>query len=295
MVMNLGDVQSLKTMTLISGGRAHFLAGHLDEARTWLELGLASTGAAYSVWRVSGLGFAGIARSVVRQYRPRRGIWRTKLSRSRDRSGCSRHPSTGDAFLAITLTALEKGEPRRAALSLLRRIAPCRRQSPNAVGLDCPSRTCTAHGPPRASSIRVLALLTSQNRPDGPPPPSSTNASEHSRFDCSVWPADYEEALRISGRPVSGVRDLWLRAGRGSSFDWTIRSRSKTTAIPFAPTPTRVPSCRPENRTRTGVGIERGRFGCRCPPPPPQRVGHRRSPLVGRDRSFRPAPPSSSS
>ena len=55
-VMGISDKPSLETMVLTSLGRAHFQAGNIGPAREWLERALLSDGAAYSTWRIHGLG-----------------------------------------------------------------------------------------------------------------------------------------------------------------------------------------------------------------------------------------------
>jgi LuxR family transcriptional regulator, maltose regulon positive regulatory protein len=119
-VMNLSDGQSLRTMVLGSGGRAHFLVGHFDEARTWLELGLASLAAsraAYSVWKVHVLGSLGLLEAWCGDTGRAKTLADEALDVARS-VGMLSHPSTADAFLAVALVALERGEPHRAALSL---------------------------------------------------------------------------------------------------------------------------------------------------------------------------------
>ena len=116
-VMNLTDPHSLETVVLISGGRAHFLAGRLEEARSWLERGLASAGAAYSVWRVSGLGSLSLLEAWSGHIDRAEELADLALAIARDVGNLS-HPSSADAYLALSLAALERGEPRRAALSL---------------------------------------------------------------------------------------------------------------------------------------------------------------------------------
>ena len=116
-LMNLSDPQSLETMALVSGGRAHFLAGHLEEAREWLDRGLTSPGAAYSVWRVSGLGSLSLLEAWSGRVERAEALADQALAIARD-VGLLSHPSTADAYLASSLAALERGEPRRAALSL---------------------------------------------------------------------------------------------------------------------------------------------------------------------------------
>jgi LuxR family transcriptional regulator, maltose regulon positive regulatory protein len=116
-LLNLTDPQSLETMATISGGRAHFLAGATEEARVWLERGLATKGAAYSIWRVSGLGSLALLDAWCGRTRRAEVIADEAVAIARE-LGILNHPSTADAYLAITLTALERGEPHRAALSL---------------------------------------------------------------------------------------------------------------------------------------------------------------------------------
>ena len=80
------------------------------------------------------------------------------------------HPSTADAYLAITLAALERGEPRRAAISLhegtLRAEANRRTQLAWVARLEL-ALLRAAEG----EFDQSAAVLTSQHRPAGPPPP----------------------------------------------------------------------------------------------------------------------------
>jgi LuxR family maltose regulon positive regulatory protein len=116
-VMNLSDKESLRSMVWASGARAHFLLGHFGEARSWLETGLAGSGAAYSVWRVHGLGSLALVEAWCGNCSQAEAYAEEALDIARS-VGMLNHPSTADAFLAVTLVALERGEPRRAALSL---------------------------------------------------------------------------------------------------------------------------------------------------------------------------------
>jgi LuxR family transcriptional regulator, maltose regulon positive regulatory protein len=119
-VMNLSDEQSLRAMAMVSGGRAHFLVGHFDEARCCLELGLAGldgSGAAYSVWKVHSLGSLGLLEAWCGNTDRAGTLAEEALEISRS-VGMLSHPSAADAYLAMTMVALERGEFRRAALSL---------------------------------------------------------------------------------------------------------------------------------------------------------------------------------
>ena len=171
-VMNLGDVDSLRTMALISGGRAHFLAGQLEEARTWLKSGLASIGAAYSIWRVSGLGSLALVEAWSGNIERAESLGNEALAVAQS-VGMLAHPSAADAYLAISLAALERGEPRRAAISLHEGTRPRRGESPHPIGLGRSPRAGAAPGCRR----RVRSECCRSDEPT----PSSGTTSTHCR------------------------------------------------------------------------------------------------------------------
>ena len=116
-IMNLSHRASLETMTVLSCGRAHFQAGNLEKGRDWLVRGLATQGATYPIWKVSGLGSLGLLEAwcgnTVRAF----ALSEEALSTARE-VGLLAHPSIAEAYLTATLAALERGEPGRASLSL---------------------------------------------------------------------------------------------------------------------------------------------------------------------------------
>jgi LuxR family maltose regulon positive regulatory protein len=116
-IMNLTHPQSLETMAVLSRGRAHFHAGEIEQARDWLERGLATTGATYPVWKVSGLGSLGLLEAWSGNTERAGALADEALAVARE-VGLLAHPCTADAYLASTLAALEVGEPGRASLSL---------------------------------------------------------------------------------------------------------------------------------------------------------------------------------
>jgi LuxR family maltose regulon positive regulatory protein len=116
-LLGLSDRSSLETMVMISGGRAHFLAGHIGRARDWLERALVTVGSVYSVWRVHGLGSLALLEAWSGRTARAEALVKEALGVAKD-VGLLSHPSTADAYLALSLIALERGEPRRAALSL---------------------------------------------------------------------------------------------------------------------------------------------------------------------------------
>jgi LuxR family maltose regulon positive regulatory protein len=117
MVMNLSDPQSLETMVLGSCGRGHFLAGRLERAREWMQRGLDSSGAAYSAWRIGILGSLALVEAWCGRLERAEALADEALGVARE-VGILTHPITADAYLAASLAALERGQPRRAALAL---------------------------------------------------------------------------------------------------------------------------------------------------------------------------------
>jgi LuxR family maltose regulon positive regulatory protein len=168
-VMNLGDVDSLRTMALGAGGRAYFLAGHLGEARDWLRTALDSAGATYSIWRVSGLGSLALVEAWSGNVERAESLAGEALAVAQS-VGILAHTSAADAYLAITLAALERGEPRRAALSLhegtVRAEANRRSQVSWVAHLEL-ALLRAAEGDLEQSA----AVLSDPHRPAGPPPP----------------------------------------------------------------------------------------------------------------------------
>ncbi|WP_308468577.1 LuxR C-terminal-related transcriptional regulator [Rathayibacter soli] len=116
-LLHLTDRASLLATVLFSGGRAHFLAGNLVEARRWLQRSLASEGAEYSPWRVSALGSLALVEA-----------WSGRLHDAEESATEALnvakaahlivHSVSADAYLALALIALERSEPHRAALAL---------------------------------------------------------------------------------------------------------------------------------------------------------------------------------
>ncbi len=200
-VMHLGDVESLRTMSLGSGGRAHFLAGHLGEARTWLKLALASSGSAYSIWRVSALGSLALVEAWSGNTERAETLADEALAIAQS-VGFLTHPSTADAYLAITLAALERGEPRRAAISLhegtLRAEANRRTQLSWVAQLGL-ALLRAAEGELNQSA----AVLTSPHRPAGPPPPIVDERLQALEMQLLRLRGYHEEASRASEQASS--------------------------------------------------------------------------------------------
>jgi LuxR family maltose regulon positive regulatory protein len=109
-------------MSFCAAGRAHFLLGDLAQARTWLTRALATPGAQYSVYRVHILG----SLALVEAWSGRLGLAQSQadeaLALARD-VGLLQHPAPADAYLALAVTAIERGDPLGAAFTLHEGIA----------------------------------------------------------------------------------------------------------------------------------------------------------------------------
>ncbi len=116
-IMNLTHPASLETMAVLSCGRAHFQAGDLEQARDWLERGLATQGATYPIWKISGLGSLGLLEAWLGNTERAVALSDEALAIAKE-VGLLAHPSIAEAYLTSTLVALERGEPGRASVSL---------------------------------------------------------------------------------------------------------------------------------------------------------------------------------
>ena len=116
-LLQLTDTRSLRAVALISGGRAQFLAGNFEQARDWLERGLAGLGALYSVWRISALGSLALAEAWCGETLHALEYAAEALSIA-EATGAYAHPATADAFLARALVAFEAGDADQAEFEL---------------------------------------------------------------------------------------------------------------------------------------------------------------------------------
>ena len=116
-IMNLSHPASLETMAVLSRGRAHFQAGDLDLARDWLDRGLATLGATYPIWKVSGLGSLGLLEAWCGNTERAVALSDEALANAKE-VGLLAHPCVAEAYLTSTLVALERGEPGLASVLL---------------------------------------------------------------------------------------------------------------------------------------------------------------------------------
>ncbi len=262
-VMNLSDEQSLRSMAWVAGGRAHFLLGHHGEARRWLETGLAGSGAAYSVWRVHGLGSLALLEAWCGYCGQAEAYGEEALDIARS-VGMLNHPSTADAFLAVTLVALERGEPRRAAMSLhegsLRAEANHRSNLSWVAELEL-ALLQAAEGEaevgrpvaPSRGSTRGAASAHRRRTPESPPGPIAPPPRRLRR--CSP--------CQRPGLPRVG--DPLFRAGRRRSGHGSTRPSSQDHGRDACRHPGRPSGRHGASTAPAGLAIECGGFGRREP------------------------------
>lgn len=107
----------LLTAALASGARAHFLAGDFTMAHAWFDQAFNTPGAQYSPYRVHLLGSLALLEAWCGRLPLAEALAEEALSLA---SGVQlfAHSAPADAHLAAALVAIERGEPRTAALNL---------------------------------------------------------------------------------------------------------------------------------------------------------------------------------
>ncbi|QEV99300.1 hypothetical protein F6J84_03655 [Microbacterium caowuchunii] len=116
-LLNVTDPRLLETLTLLSGARAHFLAGNRDESARWAARTLSSRGSSYPLYRVGALGTRALIDAWAGRMRDARLSAHEALTLARE-VGRPFHPVVADAYLALAQIALEQAQPRHAALPL---------------------------------------------------------------------------------------------------------------------------------------------------------------------------------
>ena len=194
-VMGLTDAQSLRTIALISGGRAHFLVGNMEGARDWLERGLVSVGAAYSVWKLSCLGSLALLEAWCGRAHRAEALAGEALAVAHGVDTLA-HPSTADAYLALTFVALHRSQPNKAALYLheatLRAFANQRLQ----LMWICQFARALVHAAEGLTDEATTTILSATLELDSPPPPIVADRLFALR----------SRLLRLSGLPEQAMR-----------------------------------------------------------------------------------------
>ena len=166
-ILSLSHPASLETMSVLSRGRAHFQAGDLDQARDWLQRGLATLGATYPIWKVSGLGSLGLVEIWCGNTERAIALSDEALATARE-VGLLAHPCTAEAYLTSALVALEKGEPGHASLALhegILRSEANRRSQLSWFGHLTSALLQEADGEPEQAIATVLSARSDLGRP----------------------------------------------------------------------------------------------------------------------------------
>jgi LuxR family maltose regulon positive regulatory protein len=196
-IMNLTQPASLETLAVLSRGRAHFQAGDLGQARDWLDKGLATRGATYPVWKISGLGSLGLLEA-----------WCGNTGRAVARSdealatakevGLLAHPSVAEAYLTSALVALERGEPGHASLSLHEGIVRSEANRRSQLSWFAHLESALLQEADGKRELAMETVLSTRKDLGAPPPPVVTDrlVALHGRL------------LRLSGFPEQALRSL---------------------------------------------------------------------------------------
>lgn len=212
-LLHLSHPRLLEATALFSGGRALFLLGRFAEARDWLLRSLASEGSSYSLWRISSLGSLALLEAWCGRTVRAERLAAEALSTAKD-VGSLTHPSIADAYLALTVVALERGEPARAQLPLQEAIARIRSNGRTQL-------LWVAHRLEKAIREAGASEPEGLDEPDGPPPPLVVDG-----------PASTE--LIDDTRPLRAVERLLVRARgaeREGDTDASVRLLGEAIAI----------------------------------------------------------------
>jgi LuxR family transcriptional regulator, maltose regulon positive regulatory protein len=208
-IMNLTHPASLETMAIVSGGRAHFQAGHFEQAGDWLHRGLATQGATYPIWKVSGLGTLGLLEASRGNTHRALALSGEALAIAKE-VGLLAHPSTAEAYLTASLVALERGEPGRASLSLhegVLRADANRRSQLSWLGHLEEALLEEADGRREQAMTTVLSARSDLG---APPPP----------FVADRLYALRGRLLRLGGAPEEGQRTLTTTPSRAAVLEF---------------------------------------------------------------------------
>ncbi|HEY2563462.1 MAG TPA: LuxR C-terminal-related transcriptional regulator [Acidimicrobiales bacterium] len=201
-VMGLTDAQSLRTISLISGGRAHFLVGNMDDARDWLERGLGSVGAAYSVWKVSCLGSLALLEAWCGRAHRAEALAREALAVARGVDTLA-HPSTADGYLALTFVALHRSQPNKAALYLHEAILrACANQRLQLMWI-CQFARALLQAAEGLTDEATTTILSATLELDSQPPSIVSDRLFALRSRLLRLSGSPEQAMRVAGEPDS--------------------------------------------------------------------------------------------
>lgn len=116
-LLQLSSPDMLTALALVSAGRAYLFMGRLDDAREWMQRGVATVGGQYPPYRVHGLGSLALVEAWVGNLRAAAEHADEALDLAREASLLT-HPAPADAYLARAFVAIQRGESESGAMSL---------------------------------------------------------------------------------------------------------------------------------------------------------------------------------
>jgi LuxR family transcriptional regulator, maltose regulon positive regulatory protein len=203
-ILNLTHRASLETMAVMSRGRAHFQAGDLELARDWLDQGLATQGATYPIWKVSGLGSLGLLEAWCGNTERAIALSDEALAIAKE-VGLLAHPCVAEAYLTSSLVALERGEPGRASVSLHEGILRAEANKRNQLSWFGHLEAALLLEADGRADEAMATVLSARSDLGAPPPPVVADRLL----------ALKSRLLRLGGSPEEGQRAL--RVGSSSS------------------------------------------------------------------------------
>jgi LuxR family maltose regulon positive regulatory protein len=207
-IMKLTHPASLETMTVLSRGRAHLQAGDLDQAQDWLERGLATLGATYPIWKVSGLGSLGLLHAWLGNTERAGALCDEALAIAKE-VGLLAHPSIAEAYLTSALVALERGEPGRASVSLHEGLLRANANGRSQLSWFGHLESALLQEADGKRELAMTTVLSARSDLRAPPPPVVADRllSLQSRL------------LRLGGSPELGERALRNEPRRSVTLD----------------------------------------------------------------------------
>ncbi len=259
-LLGLTNPESLEAITLAAGGRAKFFMGEFPEARRWLREAKLGKGSTYSIWRIHLLGTLGLIEA-----------WSGRTERAVSHAneaigvalaaGIMAHPGSSDAFLALSLASLERGERATAVDALeqgLMRATANRRTQLQWVAGSISAMLLASEGRPDDVATHLTAT---SRRLGAPPPPIVANrllALQANALRSAGFP---ERALRIMGVEPPGVPALaFERVAAYLTIGHVNEAAKELDVWPVPEDPARTPLAAVERLTMAAwVAAARGR------------------------------------
>ncbi|KAA9108397.1 helix-turn-helix transcriptional regulator [Microbacterium rhizomatis] len=187
-LLGLTERGLLETASTGSVARAHFLLGDLDSARRWMTRAASTAGARYSAYRVHMLGSMALL-----------DAWTGNLDRAQALADEALHlasevrllghPAPADAYLALALLSVERGDPLEGAFTLHEGIA-------RATSNQRTQLMWIGH---------AIDVLAHPGEDVAPPPPVSAPPVVRARLAAAAGRVGGSTRDRVVGRPITAA------------------------------------------------------------------------------------------